>query len=292
VSAAGQTSGYAGASSEAIQHHYDLGNDFYRLWLDDSLTYSCALWADGDTLESAQERKLDYMIEGARAAGAARVLDIGCGWGSLARRLVEHHGVESVVGLTLSDAQAEHVEALGLDGVDVRVENWADHEPGEPYDAIISIGAFEHFASYGLPRDERVAAYRKFFRRSRELLRPGGRLALQTCSKGNNVRLDRQTTAELRFIIETIFPESELPWLSEIGLASEKLLDPVSVRNDPDHYARTCAAWLERLRAHRDEALELVGERPVADYERYLDVTVKHFTRRHLGLLRLIFESV
>jgi cyclopropane-fatty-acyl-phospholipid synthase len=220
------------------------------------------------------------------------VLDIGCGWGSLARRLVEEHGVEQVVGLTLSEAQAEHIEAAGLDGVEVHVQNWVDHESEEPYDAIISIGAFEHFASYGLPRDERVAGYRRFFKRCRELLVPEGRLALQTCAKGSNVRLDRQTTAELRFIIDTIFPESELPWLSEIALASEKVLDPVSVRNDPEHYSRTCAAWLERLQARREEALELVGERAVADYERYLEVTVKHFARRHLGLLRLIFQSV
>ena len=283
---------YAGASTGAIQHHYDLGNDFYRLWLDESLTYSCALWADGDTLEAAQERKLDYMIDGAQAAGAARVLDIGCGWGSLAARLVSLHGVKSVVGLTLSEAQAEHVAATAPGGVEVHVQNWADHEPAEPYDAIVSIGAFEHFASYGLPRDERISAYRHFFKRCRELLKPGGRLALQTCAKGNNIRLDRQTAAELRFIIETIFPESELPWLSEIAVASEKLMDPVSVRNDPDHYARTCAEWLNRLRANREEALDLVGERAVADYERYLDVTVKHFSRRHLGLLRLVFETV
>jgi cyclopropane-fatty-acyl-phospholipid synthase len=191
---------YAGASSEAIEHHYDVGNEFYRLWLDETMTYSCALWAEGDTLERAQLRKLDHLIEGARAGGADRVLDVGCGWGALLVRLVELHGVKHATGLTLSRAQAEAVAALQDERIDVRVENWAEHEPGERYDAIISIGAFEHFARFGMTRRERVAAYRKFFAFCWELLPPGGRLVLQTNAKGANVRLERRTAAELRFV--------------------------------------------------------------------------------------------
>jgi cyclopropane-fatty-acyl-phospholipid synthase len=283
---------YAGASPAAIRHHYDLGNDFYRLWLDETLTYSCALWDEGDTLESAQCRKLDYLIDGARAAGAARVLDVGCGWGSLLRRLVETHGVGHAVGLTLSDAQAEVAAEVAGPRAEVRVENWIDHEVGEPYDAIISIGAFEHFANYGMQREDRLDAYRRFFSFCASALPRGGRLALQTNVKGNNVRLDRQTASELRFVLERIFPESELPWSSEVLIASERTFEPVSVRNDPDHYARTCAEWRDRLRARRDEAVALVGEEATADYERYLSVTVGHFERRHIGLSRYVFERV
>src|SRR2546427_8685 len=101
--------GPPGASPEAIQYHYDIGNEFYRCWLDDSLTYSCALWeADAplDALEQAQCRKLDFHVASARAKGAATVLDVGCGWGSLLRRLVEVHEVERAIGITLSPAQA------------------------------------------------------------------------------------------------------------------------------------------------------------------------------------------
>jgi cyclopropane-fatty-acyl-phospholipid synthase len=292
VSAAEATSEYAGASAAAIGRHYDLGNDFYRLWLDETLTYSCALWEEGDTLEQAQRRKLDYHVDQARAVGARRVLDVGCGWGSLLERLVDVHGVEQVVGLTLSEQQAKVAATRCGPRGEVRVESWVDHEPAEPYDAIISIGAFEHFARYGLDRDERIEAYRRFFRRCREQLVPGGRLSLQTNAKGSNVRLDQQAIRDLRFIIETIFTESELPWASEIVAASERSFELISVRNDAEHYARTCGEWFERLRGNRHAAVDVVGEQAVADYERYLSATVGHFEKRHLALLRLVFERV
>ncbi|MFI8853422.1 cyclopropane-fatty-acyl-phospholipid synthase family protein [Streptomyces sp. 891-h] len=283
---------YQGATAEAIRHHYDLSNAFFALWLDEDLTYTCALWEEGDTLESAQRRKLDFLAEGARAPGAARVLDVGCGWGSMLRRLVHTHGVAHAVGLTLSESQAEWLRGRPLAGTEVRVENWLDHEPEERYDAIVSIGAFEHFARTGLDRAERVAAYREFFERCRAWLPRGGRLALQTNIKGNNVRMDKQTVRDLMFIIETIFPESEIPALSEVVEGSEKHFDLVSLRNDPDHYARTCQEWLRRLRARRAEAVECAGEAHTADYERYLAATVGHFTNRHLGLSRLVLEAV
>lgn len=292
MSLAALDSGYGGASADAIKAHYDIGNDFYRLWLDQSLTYSCALWEQGDTLESAQTRKLDYLVAGAYASGAGRVLDIGCGWGSLLQRLVEHHSVEHAVGLTLSDAQADLARQLTGEHCEVRVENWIDHKPKEPYDAIISIGAFEHFANYGMRRADRLRAYRRFFAHCAEMLQRGGRLALQTNVKGNNVRLDKETASQLRFVLERVFTESELPWASEVILASERLFEVVSIRNDPDHYARTCADWRDRLRMHKTEAIELVGEQVTADYERYLSVTIGHFQRRHLGLARFIFERV
>lgn len=284
---------YSGASREAIRRHYDVGNEFFGLWLDPTLTYSCALWGEGaDDLESAQVRKLDHLAEGAGVAGAERVLDVGCGWGSMLERLEGRHRVRRVTGLTLSPRQAKRARERVGDRGEVRVENWVDHEPPEPYDAIVSIGAFEHFATFGMVPEERIAAYRRFFASCSRWLRPGGRLALQSIVKGSNVRLDRRMTRELLFVVDRIFPESEIPWPAEMLAGSTRQLETVSLRNDADDYTRTCREWLIRLRSRRDEAEALVGPAVVADYVRYLEASVEAFERRHVALLRAFFERV
>lgn len=284
---------YRGASSVAIQRHYDAGNDFFALWLDRTRTYSCALWqGSDDTLDAAQQRKLDFLATAAAASNASRVLDIGCGWGGLMQRLVLSHGVKRVVGLTLSDAQADYIESWADQRYQVRRQNWIDYRPDECFDAVISVGAMEHFADFGLDRTERVSAYREFFESCSAWLRPSGRIALQTLVKGNNTRMDRQTVRDLLFMADRIFPESELPWLSEIMESSERLFDVVSVRNHPEHYSRTCGEWLRRLQENVDAAEELVGSETVRDYQRYLASAVSALDNRHLGLARIVFQRV
>ena len=175
------TAGFrAGASPEAIIAHYDAGNEFFRLWIGPDMIYSCALFEDGDDLASAQIRKLDHHIEAAGAPGKSRVLEVGCGWGALLRRLVTRHGVKHAVGLTLSPSQAEWVRGIAVPGMEVREEDWHDHKPDQPYDSVISVAAFEAFAHYGISPSEKMRAYQDFFSFCHRMLVDGGRLSIQT----------------------------------------------------------------------------------------------------------------
>jgi len=242
-----------GASAEAIRYHYDVGIDFFRLWLDESITYSCPLWEDGDTLNTAQCRKLDDLAIRAGATNAAQVLDIGCGWGSLLKRLVDHHGVGKAVGLTLSDDHARHVNALQDPRCEVRLESWEVHAPDAPYDAIISIGAFEHFARYGLRTAERIEGYRRFFRKCHSFCRPGAKMTLQTVAKGNTP-LDRRAVEDAMWLYTEIFRETEIPRFAEIAEAAEKLFEIVTVRKPRPQYAYSFPLLLERLCPQRTKA--------------------------------------
>ncbi len=284
----------AGASAAAVQHHYDVSDDFYRLWLDPTLCYSCALWADDesdDALESAQIRKIDYHISQARAQGAKRVLDVGCGWGTLLHELVESYDVGHAVGLTLSQSQAAHVAALAHAKIEVRLQSWMDHTPDQLYDAVISVGAFEHFARADWDDDAKVQAYRAFFERCQSWLKPDGRLSLQSIAYGN-VDWDEVEDAPGRAFFSEVFPESELPTLENILAASKGLFEIVTLRNDRQDYQRTCRVWLKRLMARRAEAVALVGEPLVERYLRYLKLSAVLFEHRQCYLYRITLQRI
>jgi cyclopropane-fatty-acyl-phospholipid synthase len=281
---------YLGAGSAAIRHHYDVGNDFWRIWLDSTMSYSCAMWEEpDDDLERAQRRKLDFHVDQARAAGAARVLDVGCGWGAMLMHLVGSCGVTHAVGLTLSEAQAEYLRAIAPDNVEAWVRNWSDYEPTEPFDAIVSVGAFEHFARQGLSPEQQIEAYRRFFSSCRNWLKPGGRLSLQTIAYGDIPR-DRQL--RVRFIVDDVFPESELPRLADIARAAEMELEIEKVTNDRDDYVKTLRAWFDRLRAQRADAVAASSEEVVARCERYLRTFAYSFELGAFTLLRLTMRRI
>lgn len=273
-------------AAAAIRHHYDVGNAFYSLWLDRSLTYSCAIWAGpGDTLEAAQERKLRFHLDAVRADSADSVLDIGCGWGSLLERLATAHRVRRAVGLTLSEKQAAFVRSRGHPGVHVHTENWLHHQPDARFDGIVSIGAFEHFATPDDTPAEKIRVYREFFTRCRDWLREDGVLSLQTIAYANMSREEASS-----FIQREIFPNADLPTLAEITTAADRLFEVRSMHNGRLDYARTCAEWARRLRARRDEAAQLAGPETVARYERYLKHSALGFRMGKICLLRIVLE--
>lgn len=281
---------YQGASKQAIQHHYDVSNEFYQLWLDETLSYSCALWEEGesyDALEIAQIRKLDYYINQVKTPKLKRVLEIGCGWGALLRRLVEVHQVETAIGLTLSQAQLDYINSLEIPKITVKLKNWFDFVPNETYDAIISIAAFEAFAKPGLSEAEKIQAYSTFFARCYQLIKPGGLMAFQTIAYGN-MRVE-----ELKpLIVNDIFPESDLPRLVEITAAFEPFFEPVVLVNARQDYLRTLKAWLKQLKTQREAAIKIVGEEIVDRYQQYLQHSAFGFASGAQNLFRITLRRI
>ena len=192
-------------------------------------------------------------------------------------------GVREAVGLTLSAEQAKWIRNTPIPGIAVREESWREHRPEAPYDAIVSIGAFEHFARPGLSPDEKLAAYREFFTFCHGALKPNGRLSLQTIAYAGSY-------AELpAFITGEVFRESELPRITEPLIAATDTFELVALRNDREHYARTLTLWQRALAAREAEAVALVGADAVAHFHRYLKVSAMGFRLGAICLLRMSF---
>lgn len=277
-----------GGSPEGIREHYDIGNAFWPLVLDSSLSYSCALFASPqDDLDTAQKRKIDWHLRNAGVDDARRVLDVGCGWGAVLRRLSALPDIERSTGLTLSDAQAQYVRALNLPRVEVLVENWARHEPASRYDSIISIGAFEHFAKREETPEEKVCVYRDFFTRCHRWLHPSGRMSLQTLVYGNMRREDASD-----FINNEVFPDSDLPFLGEIVSALDGLFEILALRNDRLDYALTTDRFAANLRRNRERAVAVIGEEQCRRMERFFKLSSMGFRMGKLHLLRFALRPI
>jgi cyclopropane-fatty-acyl-phospholipid synthase len=235
----------------AVQHHYDVGNEFFQLFLDRSMTYSCAYFAGGaETLEQAQEAKLELVCRKLGLGPGERVLDVGCGWGSFAIHAAAHHGV-SVLGVTLAAQQAalarERVAAAGLsDRVEIRLADYREVMDG-PFDAISSIGMVEHVG------EERIDLYA---RRLADLLRPGGRLLNHGIAK----LMDFDTKDEGPFSERFVFPDGVPLPLSRICLALERAgLATTHVEGLAGDYARTLGYWIASFEERYDDAIRLAG---------------------------------
>ena len=285
-----------------VQAHYDLSNDFFALFLDSSMTYSCAYFArDNMSLHEAQLAKIDLSLgkcdlprrtESSNAAATTTpaatrmtLLDIGCGWGATARRAVENFNVD-VIALTLSKEQHALITqsvANTANRIDFRLQGWEEFT--EPVDRIISIGAFEHF---------RAERYEAFFTRAFSLLPRGGRMMLHTIVQPdiNELRqrgivVDHEAVMFGKFICKNIFPGGQLCSPQVItrhaANAGFTLAHSESLRL---HYARTLDMWADNLRARREQAITITNKDTYDMYMHYLTGCAHYFRTGHNDVMQ------
>ncbi len=238
---------------QAVTYHYDVSNDFYALWLDRRMVYSCAYFASPDEdLDTAQERKLDYICRKLRLRSNERLLDIGCGWGGLVIHAAQHYGVDAL-GITLSRPQAElaneRIRQAGLgDRCRVEVRDYRELDEPEGFDKLVSVGMFEHVGEALLP---------VYFRQAWRLLRPGGAFLNHGIARRATDPLPKGPTFSDRYV----FPDGELvPINVTLHHAEEAGFEVRDVESLREHYALTLRHWVRRLEAHHEQALQVVDE--------------------------------
>jgi cyclopropane-fatty-acyl-phospholipid synthase len=268
---------------KAIEYHYDVSNEFYALWLDPQMLYSCAYFPNGDEdLASAQTLKLEHICRKLTLSPGQTLLDIGCGWGALAIHAARHHGAR-VVGVTLSTNQyelaRERVRQAGLeDRVDIRLQDYRDI-PGEAvFDRISSVGMFEHVGLRNL---------RGYFDIVHKLLKPGG-VALNHGITSSDADSRSVGLGAGDFIDRYVFPDGELPHVSlairELSAAGLELTDAESLRR---HYARTLWFWSDGFERNLAKLTELAGERRARIWRVYLAGCAHGFQNGWMNIYQL-----
>jgi len=276
----------SGASQEAIEFHYDMPAEFFALWLGKSMTYTAARFSEpGMTLDQAQADKIKYHLDAANVHENGRMLDVGCGWGTLITKGVQDCGAAASHGLTLSPLQRDYINGLAIPNVTAELLSYEHYTPDVPFESIVSVGAFEHFVKPGTSREDRLSAYSEFFRRCSEWMTPDGRFSLQTMTWG-----DANDTERGIIKIHDVFPESDLPEIAEVVEASHPYLELVSMENHPEDYAKTLAGWADGLKANRDRATEIVGAERFQFYLASCKGGALLYRRRRFYLCRFVFK--
>ncbi|WP_248294797.1 cyclopropane-fatty-acyl-phospholipid synthase family protein [Actinoplanes sp. TBRC 11911] len=269
---------------QAISHHYDVGNDFYRIVLGQSMVYSCAYWSSdepGYGLADAQRDKIDLICRKLDLKPGQRLLDVGCGWGSLAIHAAREYGVQ-VLGITLSTEQAEYahkqVAEAGLsDQVEIRVQDYRDLDDG-PFDAISSVGMAEHVG---------VAPYKEYASILYGQLKPGGRLLNHQIGRLHSPA--KQPHQQRSFIDAYVFPDGELvPIGTTVSLLEEAGFEVRDVHALREHYGRTLRAWVANLEADWTNAVRLTSPGRARVWRLYMAASALAFEQARIGVNQVL----
>jgi cyclopropane-fatty-acyl-phospholipid synthase len=267
-----------------ISFHYDVSNDFYRLWLDRQMIYSCAYFRTGaEDIDTAQADKLDHICRKLLLKPGDRLLDLGCGWGGLLHWAVKHYGV-TAVGITLSERQYDYAResfaAERLDGkLDIRLQDYRDLLESGSFDKIVSVGMYEHVGIANLPT---------YFGTVNRLLRPGGAF-LNHGIVSTDAHGRARGPAGGEFIDRHVFPGGAVPHLSrvlvELSRANLEFADAEDLR---PHYARTLMLWARRLESNQADAIRAAGANRYRIWLMYLAGMAHAFDRRWLAIAQVL----
>ena len=275
-----------------VEVSYDISNEFFRLWLDRGMNYTCALFEGTDDLDEAQLRKLDWHHATARVDPSKRVLDIGCGWGANLEYLCRTKGVRSATGITLSRAQGEEIEKRAIPGVSLRVTDYRQFEPAALFDAVISICMMEHIATPDEARAGRhIDLYRDYFRRVHAWTTPGAWFSLQTILR-DRVPRDPQDLRDVVWVTHHIFPGGLSLRMEDVVQSVSPYWEIIEVRTRREDYRRTCECWLSRLRGHEAHIRRNWGDAVFEDYDRYLRTCVNAFAKRYQSLAQFALKRI
>ncbi|MDB4874414.1 MAG: SAM-dependent methyltransferase [Gemmatimonadetes bacterium] len=281
--------------AQAVRFHYDVGNDFYALWLDRQMVYSCGYFEQGDeTLDEAQEAKLDYVCRKLRLGAGEHLLDIGCGWGALVIHAARRYGARAT-GITLSEQQAAYararIEREGLAAcVTIEVRDYRELEGDGRYDKIASVGMVEHVGIQRLP-DYFAAAYRA--------LKPGGLFlnhGIVSVDRGRQrPLLDplwRRLWKRDQFIHQYVFPDGDLvPTAAVLESAEREGFEVRDVESLREHYVATLRNWVRRLEQHEDEARATVGDVVYRVWRLYMSASAHGFHIGRIGVVQSLLAK-
>jgi len=282
------------ASKEDIEHHYDVDNNFFALFLDEKYrAYSCGVWKEANDLEQAQEDKLKRLCSYANVNHDNRVIDVGCGWGGLMNYIRNNYLNVNVQGLTLSTQQFEYVNSSKNSELSVDLCSWQDYTvPDTKFDAIISIGAFEHFASFeDQTASKQREIYKSFFDWCLSISTQEAQVGLQTIviSRAPNTMSELRDS---RYLLNKVFPGSALPSISDIQAAIIDKYEISTVSRIGLDYARTLSEWNMRLQLNMDTIVHRYGQELYDHYRIYFDAAQRCFESSYIDLYQVSLKRV
>ncbi|MCO4745422.1 MAG: class I SAM-dependent methyltransferase [Proteobacteria bacterium] len=268
-----------------IDESYSVSNEFFTLWLDKNLHYTSAVydWTNPyDTLEAAQERKVQRLYEFAELDKHSVALDIGCGWGSAAD-VISRMGIKEVHGITLSTEQLKFCHERGIENSKFMLQDYALYEPDFKYDGLVSIEMIDHLCSPAQAREGlAVDIYRQYFNKLASWVKPGDCFGFQAILR-NRIPRGRKDLEDLAFTADVIFPGGLNPRIEELVQAISPKWEIEEMHMMRKDYMRTTAEWYRRFLEHEDVIREKWGDRVFEDYDRYLGLCPKAFDKHWSG---------